>query len=339
MRNINNCVPIVCVIAAILMLSCSCGRGRVWEQSGMVWNTTYHITWTSANDCSDSILPVMKQVEMSLSPFNAGSDISAINRSESMTVDRHIIKVFEKSQEINRASGGMFDPTVAPLVNLWGFGYGDKEPAVPTDLSIDSALRLVGISQCQIAGGVMEKKSPGTQFNFSAITKGLGCDEVAAMLRRNGATDYMVEIGGELALGGLNRRGEPWRIQIDAPVNNDSSVTHRRLMVISVTDCGVATSGNYRNFRRDSEGRRFGHTISPVTGRSVETSTLSATVIAPTCMEADALATACMAMPATDALAMIERFEGAECLLVTSADDGSWRLLRSSGFPSDHENS
>lgn len=337
MTILNHYISALCVLASFSAFLTSCG-GRYHEQSGVVWNTTYHICWNSAGDCGDSIRAVMRDVEMSLSPFADESVISSINRSESMETDFRIERVFGVSRRVNRLSGGMFDPTVAPLVNLWGFGYTGHDSEAPDQNAIDSALTLVGIDECGIAGGRMIKKAPGTQFNFSAVTKGFGCDEVAAMLRRHGAKDYMVEIGGELALGGVNRRGEPWRIQIDAPVDNDTSVTHSRLLVISVTDCGVATSGNYRNFRRDDRGRPYGHTISPVTGRPVTTSTLSATVIAPTCMEADALATACMAMPAFAAVEMIDRLEATECLLVTAASDGSWRLLRSAGFPASQEN-
>lgn len=303
------------------------GPRRYRTAHGGMWNTFYHITYCSDTDLHDSIIAVMKKVENSLSPFATTSLISRINRREKARADTMLRQVFAESVRVNRLSGGAFDPTVAPLVNLWGFGYkpGDDEPS---QAAIDSLLRLVGIDSCAIlADGAVVKKHPLTEFNFSAITKGYGCDMVGQMLRRNGVDDYMVEIGGEIASAGRNAHGGEWRIMIDAPVESDSVPVHQGLAMISVTDCGIATSGNYRNYRETGSGRAW-HTISPVSGRPALTNLLSATVVAPTCMTADALATSCMAMTADSALAMIERVPEAEALLVT-ADS----MLTTSGFP------
>ena len=227
-------------------------------------------------------------------------------------------------------SGGCYDPTVAPLVNLWGFGY--KKAAVePRQEQIDSALRLVGIGRCTLEGDRIKKLDPSTEFDFSSITKGYACDLIGEMLRRNGCSDYLVEIGGEVAVSGKNPQGEKWRIMIDAPVENDTAVVHKRLSVIAVTDCGVATSGNYRNFKKTSSGKRW-HTISPSTGRPARSTTLSATVIAPDAMMADALATACMAMPLPDAMRMIESLPHTEALLVTASSSG-YEKHATGGFP------
>lgn len=325
------CRALRTVLLGVVLFSLeSCGdRGTYVTVDGAVWNTTYSIKFRGDGALADSVLTVMRQVEMSLSPFNPRSAVSLINSNEQMTVDTRIEAVFSLSQEVNRLSGGAFDPTLSPVINLWGFGYTGHDAPEPADSVIRATLSVVGIDSCRIADGKMYKKSPATTFNFSAVTKGYGCDEIARMLCRNGVDDYMIEIGGELALGGLNDRGEPWRVMIDAPVESLSA--HSRLVTIPATDCGIATSGNYRNYR-DTGGRRVGHTISPATGYPVETSTLSATVIAPTCAMADALATACMAMPAADALAMIERIEGVECLLVIGTTD-AFETTQTSGFP------
>lgn len=306
----------------------SCTAPQVWRTAqGAVWNTEFHITYKASVDLRDSVLAVMKQVEASLSPFAKKSLITRINLGEDLRADSLLTRIFLESQRINRLSGGAFDPTVAPLINLWGFGYknGDVEP---TQEAIDSMLALVGIAECNLSpDGLIVRKSPGTEFNFSAITKGYGCDLVGEMFRRNGVTDYMVEIGGEIAVSGRNPRGSEWRIMVDAPVESDSAPIHQQLVTIGITDCGVATSGNYRN-RRDTERGRVWHTISPVTGRPALTDLLSATVIAPTCMTADALATACMALYSADAMAMIEGIPSAEALLVT-ADT----VISTRGFP------
>lgn len=313
------------LIVAAVAAGVSCSRKGEWRRnSGAVWATQYNITYYSDRDLSDSIQEIFRRVEMSLSPFNPQSLISRVNRNETDSVDALISRVTAISQEINRASHGAFDPTVSPLVNLWGFGYtghpADGKLPSPTQAQIDSALSAVGIADCRISGGRISKKSPATTFNFSAVTKGLGCDLMGEMLRRNGCTDYMVEIGGEMALSGRNPRGGLWRVQIDAPVPDDIGM-HRSLCVAEFTDCGIATSGNYRNFLTDTAGVRRGHTISPVTGRPVQTSLVSVTVVAPDCAEADAIATACMASEPAAAEALVRGRKDVRALLVTAIAD------------------
>ena len=322
---------------SLLLLTTSvvgCDDEHYINESGMVWNTIYNITYSAPKSLEDSIKATMRRVELSLSPFNERSLITRINQGVTDSTDEFIDTIFAVSKKVNELSSGVFDPSAAPLFSLWSVGHGQKPNVDPTDQQIDSALTLVGIDSCYIYNSIISRKSPGTQFNFSAITKGFGCDMVGETLRRNGCTNYMIEIGGEIALSGFAPSGQLWRIQIDAPEFNDSTVTHTRLGIIELSNCGVATSGNYRNFRRDNNGRLYGHTISPVTGRPVTSvSTLSATIIAPDCMLADALATACMAMPLDDALAMIESIEGVEGLLISAKDDEGYYFDSTSRFP------
>ncbi|MDE6377107.1 MAG: FAD:protein FMN transferase, partial [Duncaniella sp.] len=295
------------LLSSLSLLPTSCVKPQRYHTcEGGVWNTVYRITYRSDRDLRDTIIAAMKSVEMSLSPFAEGSLISAVNRGDtSVRADSHLRRVFEASQEVNRLSHGAFDPTVAPLINLWGFGYrsGSGDPSAE---AIDSLLLSVGIAECRIdESGAIVRKSPVTEFNFSAITKGYGCDMVGEALRRNGVEDYLVEIGGEIASRGSSPRGKKWRVSIDAPVENDTTVIHERMAVIEIGTAGVATSGNYRNYRESAEGKVW-HTISPVDGHPALTDLLSATVVAPSCMMADALATSCMAMNSRQALAMIE---------------------------------
>lgn len=312
----------------VLFVTVSCSRPIPFRTAeGAVWNTTYHITYQSDKELDDSIRTVMKQVEMSLSPFNDKSIISRINNGEDAKTDSLLRRIFLASQDVNRNSRGAFDPTVAPLVNLWGFGY-KKNGVEPTQPAIDSLMSGVGIAECTLTpeGNILKKK-PSTEFNFSAITKGYGCDLVGEMFRRNGCGNYMVEIGGEIALSGNNPRGKNWRIMIDAPIDNDTAVVHERMAVIEPGAGGVATSGNYRNYRLTPEGKVW-HTINPVTGRPAHTNLLSATVIAPTAMLADAYATSCMAMYCDEAVEMLSGIDGVEALLVTPDT-----IVATSGFP------
>lgn len=328
LKNILNIVTAVLISAFCSSCSRESGGIRYTTIEGSVWHTEMHVTYGSDRDLSDSVLAITAEVEQSLSPFLTDSRISRINRNEDMAVDRHITEVFAEAQRVNSLSGGMFDPTVAPLVNLWGFGYETGE-AEPTAAQIDSCRQLVGIAECSVTDGVMVKKDAGTQFNFSAITKGYGIDCIAAMMQRNGIGDYMIEIGGEIALRGVNARGEKWHIQIDAPGSGREG--HDRLSVIEATDCCIATSGNYRNYRDTGSGR-IGHTISPVTGRPVMSEVLSATVIAPTAMTADALATSLMAMAPEAGIAMIEALPSTEALLII-ADGPGYRTVTTPSFP------
>lgn len=300
---------------------------------GMVWNTLYHITYSSNVPLDDSIQAVMKRVEMSLSAFNDSSVVSRVNRGETMMTDSLFRRVFLESKRISGLSGGAFDPTVGPLINLWGFGTTGKDTEPPTAEAVDSARNLVGIAGCYLGeDGTIIKKNPLTVMNFSAIAKGFGCDEIGRMMRRNGVDSYMIEIGGEIAMSGKSPRGGLWRIKIDAPIECNDSIIHDGMGVIEVDSCGIATSGNYRNYRV-IEGQSMGHTINPFTGEPARSGILSATVIAPECMTADALATACMIMPLDSAMAMIESQPGVSAMFVTAGDSTRWSIHRTRAFP------
>lgn len=315
----------------LCIVSAGCTDGTYRKCEGAIWATTYHITYKSNRVLDDSILSVLQRVEMSLSPFADNSLVTRINNNTTDETDSLFRRIFAASQLVSTQSNGAFDPTVAPLVNLWGFGYRNSGTE-PDTAAIDSALNLVGILDCSIdSNGRLHKRTTHTEFNFSAITKGYACDLVGEMLKRNGCHDYMVEIGGEVAISGVNPHGDDWRIMIDAPIESDTAVVHKRMAVIEITDCGVATSGNYRNFRTSAKGKSW-HTISPSTGRPAETATLSVTVIAPDAMMADAYATACMAMPTDSAVKFISGIPNVEALLVTT-DSTGYVMLPTPGFP------
>ena len=314
--------PVFLAVLSINILA-SCTQQKQWRHAeGAAWGTSYHITYYGSAALDDSVVAVMRGVELSLSPFEPASNISRINRGETDLADANVRRVFARAKEIWELSKGCFDPTIAPLVNLWGFGYTEGEQ-MPDSASVAAALRSVGMGACRIdAAGHITKGHKDTSFDFSAITKGYVVDCVARMLERNGVTSYIVEIGGEIACRGSNPRGIEWQVQIDAPVA-DSVVMHRRYDIVPLKDAAMATSGNYRNYRVLDDGRRVGHTISPLTGYPRMTSTLSASVIAPDCMSADALATACMAMEAEDALAMIRSLgKGYSAILIVDTPQG-----------------
>lgn len=322
--------------ALLLLLLTGACRSREAEYrsiDGVAWHTTYHIVYQGGVALEDSVLAVFPAVENSLSPFLPNSAISRINAGSDSVADALIVRVLTESQRIHRLSGGAFDPTVSPLINLWGFGYGGVPESAPSQRSIDSVMEFIGIDGVSVADGMtMRKPDPRMQFNFSAITKGYGCDLVAEVLRRNGVENFMVEIGGEIVASGVSPRGKAWRIQIDAP-RDDDPAGHQRMRLITLDNAAVATSGNYRNYRDVDGYGRVGHTISTRTGRPVVTSTLSVSVVAGSCMEADALATAAMAMTADSAMRMFEATDGAEALIVTADGNGGYTTIQTAGFP------
>lgn len=317
---------VMLITAGVLWLvmavsSASCVRSQWHQTGGAAWGTTFTVKYYGDRSLDDSVVAVMRQVELALSMFEPSSNISRINRAETDTLAPMTAEVFAAAQRVSALSGGMFDPTVAPLVNLWGFGVEHAvDDAAPDSADVSAALLRVGIVECWVdSAAVLHRKNAGMTFDFSAIAKGYGVDCVADMLRRNGCTNFMVEIGGEISALGCNSRGEPWQIQIDSPSSGVAG--HEQLETIGLTDRSVATSGNYRNWRKLGDGSRVGHTISPKTGYPVQRDVVAATVIAPRCVTADALATAAMAMGADSARVMFGSLPEVSALLVLT--DGS----------------
>lgn len=285
--------------AGLLFSGCETHKFR--HEEGIAWNTLYHITYESGCDLNDSILKVLDDIDNSLSPFNQNSTVSAINSNKSQSTDSHFNFVYSKSRQINEKTGGAFDPTLAPLIRAWGFGQGHE---ISSDtLRLDSLLNFVGINKTELKDNQLLKSDPRIEFNFSALAKGYGVDCIAEMLARNGVENYLVEVGGEIRAKGHNQDGKDWTIGIDRP--DENAKTGETVISIKITDGAIATSGNYRNYH-ETAGGRVGHTISATSGRPVLTDIISATVIAPTCMDADALATSCMALGSEKALTLCD---------------------------------
>lgn len=269
---------------------------------GEVFNTTYHITFeeTLASkgqnaNWHDSIRKLFKDFDYSLSMFNPESIISAMNKnSQDARANHYVRNVIEKSLEVSRRTSGAFDITVAPLVNLWGFGFKNKENVTPE--AVDSILQFVGCNKIRLdRKGRLHKKDPRIQLDASSIAKGYMCDIVGDWLKSKGVANYMVEIGGEIALHGNNPKGTAWKVGINVPEEDYLQRINGIGGILKLNDGGIATSGNYRNFYYH-DGKRYAHTIDPTTGYPVQKDILSSTVIAHDCITADAYATAFMVM-------------------------------------------
>lgn len=302
-----------------LIIVAACTRSGFRTSDGLIWNTSYHITYEGKPELEDSIISVLNEVGKSLNVFDSTSLVSRINLTDTIVVDRHFISVYNTSRSIKSRSNGMFDPTLSPLIDAWGFGRGHTPTADTARLA--EIIPYVGLWKTYLRGDTLIKEDPRINFNFSAVAKGYACDEVAAMLKRNRVSNYLVEIGGEIAVGGVSPKSDLWKISIDRPLQRDSSVNHDSAAVIRIKDAGIATSGNYRNFRHEGNST-FGHTLSPVTGRPVTTDVISASVIAPNAMMADAAATACMAAGSEVAKNMINDLNYEAYLIL--ADSTIW---------------
>ena len=263
---------------------------RYHTDQGSVWTTEYHITYESVRPLSDSIAAVLGRMDASASMFNDSSLLSRVNRNEAAELDDILLLLYTTSRQVNAESDGAFDPTVRPLVEAWGFGR--KTGACPTPSAIDSLLEIVGIGKTRLQGRALVKSDPRVQFDFSSIAKGLACDEVGRMLARNGATNFLVEIGGEVMARGVNERGEQWHVSVDMPSPDE----HASALVVAADSCAVATSGSYRRYRQIDGEQRVSHIVNPATGQSTVSNLLSVTIIARDCMTADAWATACMVL-------------------------------------------
>lgn len=291
------------------------------KKEGTVFGTIYHITYMSDTDLSDGIENALQEVDNSLSPFNKKSTISAVNNNVDIDVDDRFIYVFNLAKQISAATNGAFDITVAPLVNLWGFGF--KTGGSISDSKVDSLRQFVGFNSVSLKGRKVVKEHPETMLDCSAIAKGYGVDAVANYLENDGhCKSYMVEIGGEVRLKGCNPKGQKWSIGVTKPTDDSLSIQNELQAVLRTTDIAMATSGNYRNFYVKG-GKKYAHTIDPRTGYPVQHSILSSTVLASECATADAYATSFMVLGLDSAKALLSKHKELDAYFIYSDDKGN----------------
>ena len=267
--------------------------------------TTYHIKVVSEEIDSDELkVDVEKQLahlNQVFSTYIPHSEISQLNREHgNLMVSEELMKVLSLSDEIHRRSKGAFDPTVGPLVELWGFGPSGPRDGVPSDFDIRKALALSGFENVFLRDNSIEKPE-GMVIDLSAIAKGYAVDVISELLDGMGEHQYMVEIGGEVRAKGYNDRRNLWQIGIEAPDEN----SRRLLRVVPIKNMAMATSGDYRNFF-NFRGQAYSHTLNPNTGWPVSHNMASVTVLHPTAGYADGLATAFSVMGPTATMEFAE---------------------------------
>ena len=290
---------IIWFLFLILMVSCKNERPQKSFFQGQAFGTTFSIQVYSINeiDFEKGIDSVLSKVNNSVSTYIPESDISKINNGNTaIIVDNIFIDNFNISAEVYEITGGFFDPTIGVLRNAYGFG--DTKPIQEIDsLALDSMMKFVGFNKVKLTSeNKIEKLYPEIYIDFNAVAKGYGIDLIGSYLDSKGVGNYLIELGGEILAKGKNiEKNKSWLVGIE---NVNLSLDDKSYSsIIALENIAMATSGNYRKFRIDSlTGKKFVHTLNPITGSAAKSDITSATVLAPTCALADAYATAFMAL-------------------------------------------
>ncbi len=309
------CSTISAVSLALTLGACTPQTGPLLVQlQGPTMGTQYSVKLVvdPAYDrdlANHAIAGMLDGIENAMSTYRADSEVSRFNRHASadwFAVSPPVVDVVSASLEISRLSEGAFDVTVAPLIELWGFGGKERGGSLPAPAQITQTQARVGYGNLSVRTdpGALRKAVPDLWLNLSAIAKGYAVDRVVDYLEQNGVRDYLVEIGGEIKAHGNSDSGRPWRIGIEKPVSSERSVQR----IIAPIDQGVATSGDYRNFFT-VDGRRYSHTLNPRTGRPVTHTLASVTVLDNTAMRADALATALLVLGPQAGFTLADRLQ------------------------------
>jgi thiamine biosynthesis lipoprotein len=311
-REVDRKYPIL-LIFILFLFQCSGQRtsSDLIEIHGQTMGTTYMVkmvkpekpdanlqrgtsdTGEITRHVTAGIEELLKKVNLQMSTWIEDSEISRFNRypgNEWFEVSADTVRVIAEAQRVSRESGGAFDITVGPLVNLWGFGPGKTGEQIPGEEQIKKAMTEIGYEKLslRLSPPAIRKELPGLYCDLSAIAKGFGVDKVAEYLETTGFSHYLVEIGGEVRAKGTRPDGQPWRLGIASPGPAGNSPYQK---VIHLMDLAMATSGDYFNYF-EKDGVRYSHTIDPTTGKPITHKLASVTVIHKSCMTADAMATA-----------------------------------------------
>ncbi len=323
----------------VLFTAVSCSKPEPLLLQGRTMGTTYSIKIADRLDGSQTaeniqrdIDSLLKEINRQMSTYIPASEISRFNSSQStepFKVSKDFIKVLSLSMDIYKESGGAFDVTIGPLVNLWGFGKNGTRSEPPAKEQVTRMLSTMGTKHLQILGGPMIVKSiPSIELDFGAIAKGYGVDAAGGLLLANGFKNFMIEIGGEVVVKGT-KAGEKWKIGIDRPAAGAQPGQNLQA-ILNIEDIAAATSGDYRNYFMHGDSL-YSHEIDPRNGRPIQNGAASVTVLAPSCMLADAMATAIMVMGKEDGLKWVESKPGIEAMIIVH-DGKDFKEAVSSGF-------
>jgi len=323
---------ILILLSSVILTGC---KPRVYEYtkiSGFAQGTSYHITYENSKgkNYQADIESILNDFNKSLSIWDSTSVISRINKNDpAVEVDDWFVASFNKASEINKISGGAFDITVGPVVRAWGFSTAPVAKHDPA--YIDSLLQFVGMEKVKLEKRKVIKSSPGVQIDMNGLAQGYSTDIVCQFFDRKGIKNYMVEIGGEVRAKGKNASGKFWKIGVDKPVDGNMQPGEMLQAIIEINNKSVSTSGNYRKFYVEN-GVKYSHTIDPKTGKPAYNTLLSATVVAPDCITADALATSFMVLGVEKGKQLLEKLSGIGVLFIYSDQQGGYKVFSSKGM-------
>jgi len=320
----------LCSLFLLLLFSCQ-QKIKRYEINGETQGTTYHIVWyatrpTISQQEVDSLLNAFDQVA---SLYNKHSELVQLNARHVDTVSSMLADLLKKSLDYAELTNGYFDITVAPLVKKWGFIR--KQNTLPDSAEIDSLLRCVGYKYIHLDGHRVKFDKPCVEIDLNAIAQGYSVDLLANYFEKKGVHDYIVEVGGEVRAAGRKPDGSLWTVGIEKPTNLPDA-PKEVFKKVRLTNKSLATSGTTRKFYVKN-GVKYSHAINPFTGYPVQHTLLMVTVIAPTCTEADALATAFLVMGKEKARALLsEKFPGVDAFFISVDSTGGFQIESTPGF-------
>lgn len=308
------------------------------QTMGTTWNIKVaeaHLSKQEAENVYQQVLAALEQVNDEMSTYRPNSEINRFNGAAAGLAhepSKGFARVTAFALDLAEQSGGAFDPTLGPLVDLWGFGPGLRLQNPPADADLQRAREAIGYQKLAVQpNGRLVKAQDGLEIDLNAVAKGYGVDRCSEILAAAGLSHSMVEIGGEVRARGHRRGDDPWKLGIQVPAR-DANAAPELFGVTHLRDLSMATSGDYRNYYAGPDGRFATHILDPRTGYPAVHQLASVTVVAETCMQADGLATASFVMGPKDGLAFIERTDGAEALFLVRGPDGDFTQITTSGF-------
>jgi thiamine biosynthesis lipoprotein len=329
---------IIFIILALSLISCSKSKNYNAELNGNTMGTYYVINLVDIPKTLKLEL-IKSEIEKSLhftnqvlSNWDKNSEISKLNDAKNVgliKISKQLKEVLQQANFINHKSNGYFDITADPLIELWGFGYKKKKTnTIPTESEIKNALLLVSqkeLFKINYAKNEFYKKNKNLKLNLSAIGKGYGIDQIGKTLESLGLKNYLINIGGDLLASGHNKNKETWKIGIENPNLKEKLLKE----VINVSNAGIASSGDYKNFYV-SNGKQFSHIINPITGKPISHQTKSVTVVSQNATDADGWATALLVMGRKKGIKLAE--DTKKAVLFIEDIDGKLLKFKSSEF-------
>ena len=314
----------VVFIAGLLLSACAQEAKQVVHLHGNTMGTTYNVKYVvdergQVDGLQEAIDERLVEINKLMSTYDPTSELSRFNQFRYTTpvpLSAETTKVVNEALRLGELSNGVLNVTVGPLVNLWGFGPNKRPEKVPTEEQIAEVRDYVGLDKIEMTPQGLRKLHPMVYVDLSTIAKGYGVDQVAEIMEKNNLHDYLVEIGGEMRVKGERGNGEEWLIAIEKPVSTERSVQK----IVSVGTNAIATSGDYRNYY-EMDGKRYSHLIDPRTGSPITHNLVSVTVVHPSSMTADGLATAFNVMGWDEARALAEK-EDLAVFLIRRTTDG-----------------